>query len=115
MCRYGYEQGSIRRSIHVMETGLHIFVRAGHGRPCLGGAWRRSRKLELDVGRPGIPLLPGARAKYANCGSIFDSARLKRELAVVEEKIADPAVWADAARSQPLMRERKAAGDAGGG
>ena len=41
------------------------------------------------------------------CGSIFDAARLKRKLAVVEEKIADPAVWADAVRSQPLMRERK--------
>ena len=42
-----------------------------------------------------------------SCGSIFDSARLKRELAGIEEKIADPGVWADAARSQPLMRERK--------
>ena len=41
------------------------------------------------------------------CGSIFDGARLKAELTRVEEKIADPAVWADAARSQPLMRERK--------
>jgi peptide chain release factor 2 len=44
---------------------------------------------------------------FASCGSIFDSARLKRELAVIEEKIGDPAVWADGARSQPLMRERK--------
>jgi peptide chain release factor 2 len=41
------------------------------------------------------------------CGSIFDSARLKKELAVIEEKISDPSVWADAAKSQPLMRERK--------
>jgi len=41
------------------------------------------------------------------CGSIFDSPRLKKELAVIEEKISDPAVWADAAKSQPLMRERK--------
>ncbi len=41
------------------------------------------------------------------CGSIFDSPRLTRELAQVEDKIADPAVWADAAKSQPLMRERK--------
>jgi peptide chain release factor 2 len=32
---------------------------------------------------------------------------LKAELAKVEEQIADPGVWADAARSQPLMRERK--------
>ena len=44
---------------------------------------------------------------FASCGSIFDSARLKRELAAIEEKISDPTVWADAARSQPLMRERK--------
>ena len=45
--------------------------------------------------------------RCATCGSIFDSTRLKKELAVIEEKISDPAVWADAARSQPLMRERK--------
>ena len=43
----------------------------------------------------------------ASCGSIFDAARLKRELATIEEKISDPTVWADGARSQPLMRERK--------
>jgi len=41
------------------------------------------------------------------CGSIFDSPRLKTELATIEEKIADPSVWADAAKSQPLMRERR--------
>ncbi|HSU18828.1 MAG TPA: peptide chain release factor 2 [Acidobacteriaceae bacterium] len=41
------------------------------------------------------------------CGSIFDSPRLKSQLANVEAQIADPAVWSDAARSQPLMRERK--------
>ena len=41
------------------------------------------------------------------CGSIFDAARLRNELKTIEEKIADPGVWADAARSQPLMRERK--------
>ena len=45
--------------------------------------------------------------RFAICGSIFDSPRLKAELARVEEQIADPGVWADAARSQPLMRERK--------
>ena len=45
--------------------------------------------------------------KCANCGSIFDSSRLKNELAAVEQKISDPSVWADAAKSQPLMRERK--------
>jgi len=41
------------------------------------------------------------------CGSIFDAPRLKSELASVEDKSADPSVWADAAKSQPLMRERK--------
>src|SRR6202046_571165 len=50
---------------------------------------------------------PRCASGFASCGSIFDSARLKRELAGIEEKIADPAVWADGARSQPLMRERK--------
>jgi peptide chain release factor 2 len=41
------------------------------------------------------------------CGSIFDAPRLRSELASVEQKISDPSVWADAAKSQPLMRERK--------
>ena len=50
---------------------------------------------------------PRCATGFANCGSIFDAARLKRELAVIEEKISDPAVWADGAKSQPLMRERK--------
>jgi peptide chain release factor 2 len=43
----------------------------------------------------------------ASCGSIFDAPRLKRELDTIETQISDPAVWADGARSQPLMRERK--------
>jgi peptide chain release factor 2 len=50
---------------------------------------------------------PRCAKRFASCGSIFDSSRLKRELASIEEKISDPTVWADAARSQPLMRERK--------
>ncbi len=50
---------------------------------------------------------PRFAKRFASCGSIFDPSRLKSELARVETKIADPAVWADAARSQPLMRERK--------
>jgi peptide chain release factor 2 len=45
--------------------------------------------------------------RYVICGSIFDAPHLKAELGTVEAKISDPAVWADAARSQPLMRERK--------
>src|SRR5258707_4756647 len=50
---------------------------------------------------------PRSATKCASCGSIFDHARLRRELATIEEKISDPTVWADASRSQPLMRERK--------
>jgi peptide chain release factor 2 len=44
---------------------------------------------------------------FAGCGSIFDAPRLRRELGGIEEQISDPGVWADATRSQPLMRERK--------
>ena len=50
---------------------------------------------------------PRCAKKFAICGSIFDAPRLKRELATIEEKTADPSIWADPARSQPLMRERK--------
>jgi peptide chain release factor 2 len=51
-------------------------------------------------------LLPSA-IKFATCGSIFDPARVRRELADIEKKLADPALWKDPAASQPLMRERK--------
>ena len=50
---------------------------------------------------------PRFAKRCAICGSIFDSARLRTNLASIEAKVADPAVWADAAKSQPLMRERK--------
>ena len=50
---------------------------------------------------------PRSAPRCVSCGSIFDAPRLRRELATLEEKIADPSIWADAARSQPLMRERK--------
>jgi peptide chain release factor 2 len=50
---------------------------------------------------------PRFARRFAICGSIFDSSRLKRELAVIEEKTSDPAIWADPAKSQPLMRDRK--------
>jgi peptide chain release factor 2 len=65
-----------------------------------------SRKLEgcLTISNTATPR---SATRFANCGSIFDSARLRRDLAAIEEKIADPAVWADPTRSQPLMRERK--------
>ncbi|WP_157466756.1 peptide chain release factor 2 [Edaphobacter aggregans] len=47
------------------------------------------------------------REKIRDLREYLDSPRLKRELAVIEEKTADPAIWADPARSQPLMRDRK--------
>ncbi len=45
--------------------------------------------------------------RYATCGSIFDPARLRRELSEIETKLANPALWSDPAASQPLMRDRK--------
>jgi peptide chain release factor 2 len=51
-------------------------------------------------------MLPCA-TRSATCGSIFDPARLRRELSNIETKLADPALWSDPAASQPLMRERK--------
>ncbi|HEY0309039.1 MAG TPA: peptide chain release factor 2 [Acidobacteriaceae bacterium] len=47
------------------------------------------------------------RDKVRDLREYLDSSRVRKELAVIEEKVADPTVWADAARSQPLMRERK--------
>ncbi len=45
--------------------------------------------------------------RYATCGSIFDPARLERELKALEKQLEDPALWSNPAASQPLMRERK--------
>src|ERR1700692_3965329 len=51
-------------------------------------------------------MLPCA-TRCATCGSIFDPARLRRELADIEKKLADPAMWNDPTASKPLMRDRK--------
>jgi len=51
-------------------------------------------------------MLPCA-IKRATCGSIFDPARIRRELADIETRLADPALWNDPAASKPLMRDRK--------
>jgi peptide chain release factor 2 len=51
-------------------------------------------------------MLPSAK-KSAACGSIFDAPRLRSELAALETKLADPALWSNPALSQPLMRDRK--------
>src|ERR1700678_2443921 len=45
--------------------------------------------------------------KRATCGSIFDPARIRRELAAIETRLADPALWNDPNASKPLMRDRK--------
>ncbi|MGI4755452.1 MAG: peptide chain release factor 2 [Janthinobacterium lividum] len=47
------------------------------------------------------------RERVRDLREYLDSPKLKKQLAVLEIEVADPAVWADAARSQPLMRERK--------
>uniref|UniRef100_E6QN62 Peptide chain release factor 2 n=1 Tax=mine drainage metagenome TaxID=410659 RepID=E6QN62_9ZZZZ len=45
--------------------------------------------------------------RCATCGSIFDPARLERELKAIEAKLEDPALWSNPTASQPLMRGRK--------
>src|SRR5664280_3471483 len=51
-------------------------------------------------------MLPSA-IKCATCGSIFDPARIRRELAEIETKLADPALWSNPNATKPLMREKK--------
>jgi peptide chain release factor 2 len=51
--------------------------------------------------------MPLCATKCATCGSIFDPARVRRELADIEAKLADPAVWSNQEASKPLMRDRK--------
>ncbi|HUB52519.1 MAG TPA: peptide chain release factor 2 [Terracidiphilus sp.] len=45
--------------------------------------------------------------RCATCGSIFDPVRIRRELAEIETKLADPALWNDPEASKPMMRARK--------
>ena len=52
------------------------------------------------------PILPSA-TRFVIFGSIFDRPRLDRELAVLEKKLSDPAIWSNPTESQVLMRERK--------
>ncbi|MHB1701417.1 MAG: peptide chain release factor 2 [Acidobacteriaceae bacterium] len=47
------------------------------------------------------------RDKVRDLREYLDAARLRKELVSIEQKVADPALWADPAKSQPLMRERK--------
>jgi peptide chain release factor 2 len=45
--------------------------------------------------------------RCATFGSIFDREHIDRELATLESKLSDPAIWSNPAESQVLMRERK--------
>ena len=51
-------------------------------------------------------MLPCA-IKSATCGSIFDPARIRRELAEIETKLADPTLWSNPNATKPLMRDKK--------
>src|ERR1700734_2722212 len=53
-----------------------------------------------------LPTLRSA-TRFATFGSIFDHARIDRELAALESKLSDPAIWSNPSESQVLMRERK--------
>ena len=50
---------------------------------------------------------PRSWTKSTPCGSIFDSDRLRQQLALIEQKVSDPNLWANPEQSQNLMRERK--------
>ena len=50
---------------------------------------------------------PRSAKKFAFCWSIFDHARIERELAGLESRLSDPATWSNSSESQTLMRERK--------
>ena len=45
--------------------------------------------------------------KSLTCGSIFDPDSMRAGLAAIETKLSDPALWANPAASQPIMRERR--------
>src|SRR5580698_5577247 len=53
-----------------------------------------------------LPTLRSA-TRFATFGSIFDHARIDRELAALESKLSDPAIWSNPSESQVLMRARK--------
>ena len=51
-------------------------------------------------------MLPSV-TKSRTCGAIFDAPTLRTQLADIETRIGDPAVWTDQEKSQQLMRQRK--------
>ncbi|HEX4006251.1 MAG TPA: peptide chain release factor 2 [Acidobacteriaceae bacterium] len=47
------------------------------------------------------------REKVRGLREYLDAPRLRAQLAALEQKLADPALWSNPAASQPLMREKK--------
>ncbi|MGB6830698.1 MAG: peptide chain release factor 2, partial [Terracidiphilus sp.] len=47
------------------------------------------------------------RNQVRDLGSIFDPARIRRELSTIETRLADPALWSDPNATKPLMRDKK--------
>ncbi|MGA7524819.1 MAG: peptide chain release factor 2 [Acidobacteriaceae bacterium] len=47
------------------------------------------------------------REKVRGLREYLDAPRLRSQLAALDQKLSDPAVWANPAQSQPLMREKK--------
>ncbi|MGB6868435.1 MAG: peptide chain release factor 2 [Acidobacteriaceae bacterium] len=47
------------------------------------------------------------REKVRGLREYLDAPRLRTQLAVLEQKLSDPSVWANPAQSQPLMRDKK--------
>lgn len=45
--------------------------------------------------------------KFAICGSIFDAARTRDQLAEIEKQAAEPDLWSNPQKSQQVMREKK--------
>ncbi len=45
--------------------------------------------------------------KFAICGSIFDPARTRDQLAEIEKQAAEPDLWSNPQKSQQVMREKK--------
>ena len=45
--------------------------------------------------------------RFAICGSIFDPARTRDQLAEIEKQAAEPDLWSNPQKSQQVMREKK--------
>src|SRR5258708_18089712 len=45
--------------------------------------------------------------KWLVFGSTFDGGKLRDQLAEIEKQAADPALWSNPQKSQPVMRQKK--------